>query len=218
MIENLRFYADHVSFFLNALTNTQGQDSYWVQSSETVIAILEKYIGERFLEDPLPEEERMHLRMFIYANTEVYAYWALDDMAIPLEQMAAIIMLTNLVNTDRDFHQAMIAATQCYDLRSLYKDLPEDELQGYLGQKMAEFDENKVQAVERVEAAIAIAKENADIYTGMVVEGDTMHFADYAEAFEAGYAEWENTYDLADDVGDWNSFNRTFYGYAEEDC
>lgn len=88
MIENLRFYADHASFFLNVLTNTQGHDSYWIQSSENAIAILEKYIKERFSADSLSEKERMHLRMYVYANTEAYAYWALNNMTIPLEKMA----------------------------------------------------------------------------------------------------------------------------------
>lgn len=88
MNENLRFYSDHASFFLNVLMNTQGQDSYWIQSSENAIAICEKYIKEHFSEDSLSEKERMHLRMYVYANTEAYAYWAVNNMAIPLEKMA----------------------------------------------------------------------------------------------------------------------------------
>lgn len=91
-IENLRFYSDHAAFMLNALENTQGQDSYWVRSSEYAIAALEKYIREHFSIKSLSEKERMHLRMFVYANTEAYAYWALNDMIIPLEKMADYII------------------------------------------------------------------------------------------------------------------------------
>ena len=88
MIENLRFYSEHATFFLNALTNTQGHDSYWIQSSENAIAILEEYIGNHFSADSLSEKVRLHLRMYVYANTEVYAYWAVNNMTIPLEKMA----------------------------------------------------------------------------------------------------------------------------------
>lgn len=144
--------------------------------------------------------------VFYMGSQEYRIYAEADD--IYFDTLYAIN--SDLVNADRDFYQAMIAATQCYDLRSLYKDLPEDELQGYLDVKLAEYEENKEQALERVDTAIAIAEENADIYTGTVIEGDTMNFADYAEAFEVGYAEWVNTYDLASDTGDWDGFNRTF--------
>ena len=130
----------------------------------------------------------------IYMGAQEYRIYAQAD-DIYFDTLYAIN--SDLVNADRDFYQAMIAATQCYDLRSLYKDLPEDELQGYLDVKLAEYDENKDQVLARVDTAIVVAQENADIYTGTVVEGDTKNFADYVEAFEAGYAEWENTYDFA---------------------
>ena len=144
--------------------------------------------------------------VFYMGSQEYRIYAEADDIYFDI----LYAINSDLVNADRDFYQAMIAATQCYDLRSLYKDLPEDELQGYLDVKLAEYEENKEQALERVNTAIAIAEENADIYTGTVIEGDTMNFADYAEVFEVGYAEWVNTYDLACDTGDWDGFNRIF--------
>lgn len=91
-VENLRFYSAHASFMLNALENTHGQDSYWVRSSENAIKVLEEYIKKHFSLDSLSEKEKMHLRMFVYAGTEAYAYWALNDMTIPLEEMADFIM------------------------------------------------------------------------------------------------------------------------------
>lgn len=91
-IENLRFYADHASFMLNALENTYGQDSYWIQSSENAIEVFEEYIKRRFALDALPEKERMHLRMYVYAVTEAYAYWALNNMEIPMEKMADFVI------------------------------------------------------------------------------------------------------------------------------
>lgn len=142
-----------------------------------------------------------------YMGTQEYRiYEQADDMYYD----TLYTINSNLVNADRDFYQAMIAATQCYDLRSLYKDLPEDELQGYLSQKIAEYDENKEQALERVDMAIAIAKENANIHTGTIVEGNTKTFADYAQEFERDYAEWESTFDVSNNTGDWSGFNISF--------
>ena len=91
-IENLRFYSEHASFMLNALGNTYGQDSYWIRSSENAIEVLEEYIKKHFSLNSLPEKEGMHLRMFVYAVTEAYAYWALNDMSIPMEEMADVVI------------------------------------------------------------------------------------------------------------------------------
>lgn len=132
------------------------------------------------------------------------------DQASDMYYDTMYVINSNLVNADRDFYQAMIAATQYYDMVSFYNDSLGDSLQGYLDQKLAEFYENKEQAVERVNIGVASARENADIYTGTTTAGDTKSFADYARAFEADYAEWENTFDLASNTGDWSGFNVAF--------
>lgn len=91
-IENLRFYSKHASFMLNALENTHGQDSYWLRASENAIEVSEEYIKEHFSPDSLPEKEKLHLRMYVYAVTEACAYWASNDMSIPLEEMADYVI------------------------------------------------------------------------------------------------------------------------------
>ena len=92
MRENLAFYAERASFMLNALTNTHGSDAYWLSSSENAIEALSSYIKKQYALKELPEMERLHLRMFAYSLTEICAYWALNGMKIPLDEMVDYII------------------------------------------------------------------------------------------------------------------------------
>ena len=117
---------------------------------------------------------------------------------------------SDLINGDRDFYQAMMGATQYYDLYNGYGDIPENMLQDYLDEKLDEYKENKDQVLERVHAAVAIAKEDPDIYTQTTADGDSKNFETYDKEFEADFAEWEKSYDVEKGTGDWSTFNISF--------
>lgn len=72
----------------------------------------------------------------IYLGTQEYQVY---EQATDIYFDTMYTINSNLVNVDRDFYQAMMAATQCYDLQNLYNGLSEDELQGYLAQKVADY-------------------------------------------------------------------------------
>ncbi|MBR1758008.1 MAG: TetR family transcriptional regulator [Lachnospiraceae bacterium] len=91
-IRNLKFYAEHANFMMNALSNTHGKDSYRVASAENAIEMMEGFIKRHFWLREIPEKERVLLRMFIYASTEIYGYWVFEGMKIPVETLAAYIV------------------------------------------------------------------------------------------------------------------------------
>ena len=90
--DNLQFYADHATFILNALDNTSGMDSYLVQSSENAIAVLEKFILEKNALEELTVREKAHLRMWVYACSEIFAHWAREGVLVPIKEMADYIL------------------------------------------------------------------------------------------------------------------------------
>ena len=55
---------------------------------------------------------------------------------------------SSLVNGDRDFYQAVFAATQYYDLAKGFSDAPADQLQTYMDSQLADFDENSQQVID----------------------------------------------------------------------
>ncbi len=116
---------------------------------------------------------------------------------------------SSLVNADRDFYQAMIAATQYYDLKNGYTDLPAQLLPPYLIQKWNSFDENRVQVVDSVRAAVEIAKTNEELYT-VIQADDGLTFEEAYEKFEKGYNAWEAAFDLKENTGSWVDYNDRF--------
>ena len=114
-----------------------------------------------------------------------------------------------LVNADRDFYQSMIAATQYYDLKNGYTDLPTQLLPPYLIQKWNSFDENRVQVVDNVRAAVEIAQTNDELYT-VIQADDGLTFAEAYEKFEKGYSAWEAAFDLKENTGSWVDYNDRF--------
>ena len=88
VMENLRFYANHVDFLLNAIKNTHGQDSYSSRISENGFYVIAEYIKKKHNIKELSEHIKIHLRMYSYASTGIYAYWANQGLQIPIETMA----------------------------------------------------------------------------------------------------------------------------------
>lgn len=110
---------------------------------------------------------------------------------------------TMLINADRDFYQAMYAATQFHLQQQVLS-------ASALEEQKSIYNENKQQALDNVRAAVEIAKADEDLYTGTVLEGETTTFADYYDQFEADYEYWESLYKIDTDWGFWGNYCAEF--------
>ncbi|MBR1853491.1 MAG: methyl-accepting chemotaxis protein [Lachnospiraceae bacterium] len=116
---------------------------------------------------------------------------------------------SELTNADRDFYQAMLGATQYYDLVNGYGDMPADLMTQYLPEKLDDYTTNKQQVLDNVDAAVEIAKTNEELYRNLKAE-DGSSFEDAVAAFKKDFAEWEKIFDVENNTGDWGSFNDEF--------
>lgn len=111
------------------------------------------------------------------------------------------LISSNLINADRDLYQAMLAATS-------HHGAPYQSSEPMLA-LVDTFNENSQQTIEGVEEVAAIARQDADLWTGTTVEGSATFEALY-NAFEENYAKWTAGFDVANDKGDWVEFNNLF--------
>ena len=109
---------------------------------------------------------------------------------------------TSLINADRDFYQAMLAGTQFIAYRE-YVDPA--TLKSY----QADFDSNKKQAIEGVEAAAALAKNNPHLWTNTTSESGAT-FSTLFNDYETAFKSWESTYDFSTGEGDVEQFANQF--------
>ncbi|MCR4896878.1 MAG: hypothetical protein K5891_08915 [Lachnospiraceae bacterium] len=116
---------------------------------------------------------------------------------------------SKLTNADRDFYQAVYAATTRYELLGLNDPsmLPPDMIE-LANTALSDFDENVAQVLERVNGATAIASQVPDLFTGTPLDGST--FQQLANEFQADFKAWQNSYDVANVSGDWTEFNSAF--------
>ena len=113
---------------------------------------------------------------------------------------------SNLVNADRDFYQSMKGAMQYYDFANGFTAAPPDFAASQLPGAFDDYDSNKQQVYDNVNAAIEAAKTNNDLFNNVLsAEGTT--FADEASTFDANMAAWESAYDLKSNSGDWEAFH-----------
>ncbi|MBO4846019.1 MAG: methyl-accepting chemotaxis protein [Lachnospiraceae bacterium] len=115
---------------------------------------------------------------------------------------------SKLVNGDRDFYQAMVAAEQYMSISQSEGALPPEVMDQLYAAKVAVYDENLGQLLERVNGASEIAKANPDIYTETVIDGK--NYKTYEEEFYANYDKWLNSYDYTTNEGDITEFNEQF--------
>jgi len=116
---------------------------------------------------------------------------------------------SNLVNADRDFYQSMKGAMQYYDFANGFTAAPPDFAASQLPGAFDDYDSNKQQVYDNVNAAIEAAKTNNDLFNNVLsAEGTT--FADEASTFDANIAAWESAYDLKSNSGDWEAFHGNF--------
>jgi methyl-accepting chemotaxis protein len=130
------------------------------------------------------------------------------DEALYYDQLFTIT--SEILNADRDFYQAMFAATMHYDIAQGIEGIPAEQAQEILGDQYADFVNNVKQVKERTGDAIAQASKNDVLYTGTKLDGDSKNFRDYAQLFQSELAAWEKTYDLANHSGDFTAYIEAF--------
>lgn len=113
-----------------------------------------------------------------------------------------------LVNADRDFYQAMNAAQQYISISQSDGSLPPDVMETLYAARVAAYNENIDQTLERVQGASEIAQSVPKLYTGIVLEGKT--YKDYIDEFYANYDAWSKCYNFQTAEGDITAFNEQF--------
>ena len=116
---------------------------------------------------------------------------------------------SSLINADRDYYQAMLAATQYYEMNNGFTDMPAQLLPPYLIQKYNDYEENFQQVLDNVNAAVEIAKTNEELYS-VIQADDGLTFEEAYEKFENGYSKWEAAFDLKENTGSWVDYNDRF--------
>ncbi len=116
---------------------------------------------------------------------------------------------SSLVNGDRDFYQAVFAATQYYDLAKGFSDAPADQVQTYMDSQLADFDENSQQVIDRVNEAVAAAKTDSTLFNDYKNDAG-LNYEQLEAKFMSDYDTWKGLYDLKSMSGDWNGFNEAF--------
>ncbi len=110
---------------------------------------------------------------------------------------------SSLINADRDFYRAMLAADQYHlEIELLSASDLESRKQIY--------KENKESALENVRAAAEIAQTDASLFTGTTLEGEEFTFSDYYDRFEANYGFWDSMYSIDDNMGFWSNYCSQF--------
>lgn len=113
--------------------------------------------------------------------------------------------VNNLVlNADRDFYQALLGATQHYEMMNGYSSSTTS-----LSDKMDDYTGNFDQVVERIQKAVDIAKTEKDLYSELTAEAG-ITFEACAEKFLANMKVWDSLYNVEANTGDWEAFNQMF--------
>ncbi len=83
--DNVRFFADHKDFLLNAYANSHGFESYELRATENAYRVLSDYLLKKKGLDVLPEEIQIQLRMYITGSNRGYLDWQTRYPEIPEE-------------------------------------------------------------------------------------------------------------------------------------
>lgn len=110
---------------------------------------------------------------------------------------------TTLINADRDFYQAHLAATIYHNN---FRGVKNKELKE---EQRASFDENSAQVLDNMEKATNIVKTQMKLYREMSSPNGDNYETLYTEFLDA-YNTWISGYDFESNNGDWNQFSANF--------
>ncbi|MCR5329998.1 MAG: methyl-accepting chemotaxis protein [Lachnospiraceae bacterium] len=125
---------------------------------------------------------------------------------------------STLINADRDLYQAMLDASQGFEIFRGAADIPEEYLAEYLALKTADYHDNVKQTKERADKAAAIAKTVDTLYR-IEKNEDGLSFEDNYNEFLTAISAWEKLFNVDTYSGDWGNFNNDFEavrGYLSE--
>ena len=114
-----------------------------------------------------------------------------------------------LINADRDLYQGMMAATQGYDIKMGFADIPEEYVDQYIGLKQQDYKDNIGQTDERVNGAADIAKTEDTLYK-KTFDADGRSFEENYTDFKSAFKEWQKIFDVSTFTGEWGNFNNEF--------
>ncbi|MBP1584896.1 MAG: methyl-accepting chemotaxis protein [Lachnospiraceae bacterium] len=112
---------------------------------------------------------------------------------------------SNLLNADRDFYQSTSAAAKVHEVLDGLLELPEPVYNA----AVADYQDNRDQVLSRVDAAVAIAREDELLFTGTKSEGG-LTFQQASEGFYSAFKAWDGSYNARTGEGDWVTFMNTF--------
>lgn len=115
---------------------------------------------------------------------------------------------SKLVNADRDYYQAMVAAQQYISVSQSDGNLPPEIMETLYAARLATYEENISQLFERVEDASKIAKEYPSLYTETQIDGKS--YKQYEDEFYQNYDAWKNSFDFVNQEGDLTAYNELF--------
>ncbi|MCR5216582.1 MAG: methyl-accepting chemotaxis protein [Lachnospiraceae bacterium] len=106
---------------------------------------------------------------------------------------------TKLINADRDFYQAMLAATNAKDAGK------GEDFTAYV----EDYDQNYDQTMEGVKEALDIARAEEDLWNDYTAENGKT-FGVLEQDFQNYFKAWDDAYDVGERNGDWNAFAENF--------
>ena len=111
----------------------------------------------------------------------------------------------SLVSGDRDFYQALIAATEHHMLSASSMGISDGDSAALI----EDYDKNSKQVLENLHVALEAAKADEKLFHETKTE-DGLTFAAAEETFEKDFEKWQSLYDVKNDTGDWDAFNSEF--------
>lgn len=119
-------------------------------------------------------------------------------------------IVSNLVNADRDYYQAMLAAIQYQNVQSNPADIPPEMVSELAAGYLNDYKENKQQVLDRMAVVHDIASKNPSLYQNTLLEDSDMNFEAWLQLFDTEYAAWESSYDVENTAGDFTLFIQSF--------
>ncbi len=116
---------------------------------------------------------------------------------------------STLINADRDYYQAILGATQYYDIVNGYSSMPAAIVAEKSAEKLDDYTSNSQQVADEIQEVIQIASGNELLYRGMKTESGYT-FEQAAAMFTEKLAAWGSIFDVANNTGNWSEFNNHF--------
>ncbi|MCR5033618.1 MAG: hypothetical protein K6A92_12255 [Lachnospiraceae bacterium] len=116
---------------------------------------------------------------------------------------------STLINADRDYYQAILGATQYYDIVNGYSSMPAAIVAEKSAEKLDDYVSNSQQVADEIQEVIQIASGNELLYRTMKTESGYT-FEQAAAMFTEKLATWGTIFDVANNTGNWSEFNNHF--------